>query len=183
VNYQKLTDKQLMELIATGDEQAFEEIYGRYEIDLYSFIRWRCADTQVVDDIFQDTWKTVFQSARSYTDSGNFKAWLLRIAGSRLNDHFRKRPKNDNTEEYDPEIVGNDTLSIEDLVDLLNETDKLFTCMRDCLPPAQAEALSLYLTGISITEITEITGVIKETAKSRVRYAIAKLIRKFQSRQ
>ena len=46
----------------------------------------------------------------------------------------------------------------------------------DALPPEQREAFVLQQEGgLSIEEIAATTGVARETAKSRLRYAVAKL--------
>jgi RNA polymerase sigma-70 factor (ECF subfamily) len=181
------TDKQLMKQIAVGDEQAFEQLYVRYKNSLYFYLNVLCTDTHAAEDIFQETWATVFRSA-SYTDSGQFKAWLFHIARSRLSDYYRKQPNHAihcNIEESDKQIlaiVNNDTLSTEELIDLLNGIDQVFATTKN-LPLLQQEAFSLKWDGFTFTEIAKITGVNKETAKSRVRYALARLIHQLRGRR
>ncbi len=176
------TDKTLMELLVSGDEQAFDQLYARYKNSLFFFLNANCSDQRTVNDVYQDTWETVFRSAHQYKDSGQFKAWLLRIARSRLVDYYRKsanKPVHNQYEESSVQLPQTDSVSTETLAELFCQTEQLLKIL-ESLPGEQQEALSLYAVGLSINEIAEITGVKKETAKSRVRYARARLIQQMQ---
>ena len=182
------TDTILIKHMLTGDEQAFDQLYSRYKNTVYFYLNARCSDALMINDIFQDTWETVLRRCNDYTDSGNFKAWLLTIARSRLIDYYRKQPQRAVHLEFDENTVDDTALSDSDitltekLVDLKCETDQLIAFMSR-LPVPQQEAFSLYAVGLSVTEIADMTGVNKETAKSRVRYARAKLLQQMQNSQ
>lgn len=181
-------DHILIQKMLAGHEQAFDQLYSRYKSSLYFYLKIRCSDPVIINDIFQDTWETVFRRCGSYSDSGNFKAWLLTIARSRLIDYYRKQPQQAAHLEFNEKTADESTLpdtsvnSTELLVDLMYETDRLISFISR-LPRLQQEAFSLYAVGLSVTEIAEMTDVNKETAKSRVRYARAKLLHKMQNSQ
>jgi RNA polymerase sigma-70 factor (ECF subfamily) len=145
----------------------------------------RCADGLIANDIFQDTWETVLRSVQNYTDSGQFKAWLFSIARSRLSDYYRNQPNPslvvdiEDSDLQQLDMTDNAAVPTETLAELFGQTDKLLQVMTS-LPATQQEAMSLYAVGLSVSEIADITGVNKETAKSRVRYARAKLIHLMQ---
>ncbi len=178
----------LIQKMLAGHEQAFDQLYSRYKNSLYFYLNVCCSDPLIINDIFQETWETVLRRSSNYADSGNFKAWLLTIARSRLIDYYRKQPQQAAHIEFNENTVDESTLpdtnvnSTELLVDLICETDRLISFISS-LPMLQQEAFSLYAVGLSVTEIAEMTDVNKETAKSRVRYARAKLLHQMQNSQ
>jgi RNA polymerase sigma-70 factor (ECF subfamily) len=63
----------------------------------------------------------------------------------------------------------------EDVIARRQDAQRLLAAL-DALPAAQREAFVLQQEGeLSVEEIAQVTGVTRETAKSRLRYALAKL--------
>jgi RNA polymerase sigma-70 factor (ECF subfamily) len=165
------TDEDLMLAYGRGDARAFEELYGRYRGPLYRYFLRQVREAALANDLYQGCWEKVIAARRKYSDRAPFKAWLFRIAHNHLVDHFRAtRP----TTELSDDTPGDD----EDPGDSLDEAQRQaqFRQALEALPREQREALVLRLeTGLGVDEIGRITGVGAETAKSRLRYAIAKL--------
>ncbi|MCH9697384.1 MAG: sigma-70 family RNA polymerase sigma factor [Gammaproteobacteria bacterium] len=179
---QNVSDETLITALATGDEQAFEQLYLRYKSQLFFFLKVRCADPVLVNDIFQETWETVFRSVGRYTHRGQFRAWLYSIARSRLIDHYRRNKRHANQFEIDDdqsELADTNAIDPETQAELFGQTDLLLNYI-EMLPESQKEALSLYVVGLTLTEIAEITATNRETVKSRIRYAKTRLLHAMQ---
>ena len=87
------TDPALLAAIAVGERDALETLYRRHARWLAVRLHQRCADPEVVDSALQDTFVSVWRSARHYThSSGQVGGWLWSIALRRLIDHLRRRP-------------------------------------------------------------------------------------------
>jgi len=72
---------------------------------------------------------------------------------------------------------ANDSMNPARLASLAEESERLIQIVAE-LPEAQREAFVLRQeAGMSIEEIAEATGVNRETAKSRLRYAMSKIRR------
>jgi RNA polymerase sigma-70 factor (ECF subfamily) len=98
-------------------------------------------------------------------------------------DHFRSGSRAalvsyEDEDDPPPELVA-DTPRPEEMLARKQDAARLLAAI-DALPAAQREAFVLQQEGdLSVEEIAAATGVNRETAKSRLRYAMAKLRAQF----
>ena len=172
-------DEELMLGYAGGDAGAFEVLYGRHRGPLYRFLLRQVGDTATAEELFQDVWMRVIDSRGRYQPRAKFSSWVYAIAHNRLMDFYRASGKARFLDQEQAEDVL-DALPSEDLppevlVDRKRAAERLFAALAD-LPEPQREAFLLQQEGeLSVEEIGAVTGVSRETAKSRLRYALAKL--------
>jgi RNA polymerase sigma-70 factor (ECF subfamily) len=171
------SDESLMLDWASGDPAAFERLYERHRPGLYRYLQRQLRNTATADDLYQDVWQRVIASLRDWTPDARFATWLYRIAHNRLVDHWRALP-------YRPPAPadGEDRVARIPDADTPERTLSAFEERRllqralDSLPPDQREVLVLRLEQeLTLEQIGEITGVGRETVKSRLRYAMDKL--------
>ncbi len=95
------TDADLLADVAAGDRHALEQLYHRHSRWLLLRLQSRCNDDELVDSALQDTFISVWRSARKFrpaVDSngegggGEAGGWLWSIALRRLIDLLRKHP-------------------------------------------------------------------------------------------
>lgn len=87
------TDPELLAAIAAGDRVALETLYHRHARWLLTRLHHRCTDPDIVDSALQDTFLSVWRSARNYRPGASEAgAWLWSIAVRRLVDQLRRRP-------------------------------------------------------------------------------------------
>ncbi|MDE6467625.1 MAG: sigma-70 family RNA polymerase sigma factor [Muribaculaceae bacterium] len=181
---QKQTDEQLVTAYANGDNKAFDALLNRHKQRLFSYIYQLVRDSDLADDIFQETFVKAITTIRQgrYNDLGKFSAWLYRIARNLAVDSFRA-DKNEGTLSTDDgnfDILNRRELAqetVEDaMVDLQIEEDLRRLVER--LPENQREVVTMrYYRDLSFKEIAEITGVSINTALGRMRYALLNLRR------
>lgn len=170
-------DEILMLAYAGGDLQAFETLYGRHRSRLYHFLLRQLRDPALADECFQDVWQRVIAARQQWKPEAAFTTWLFRIAHNRLNDHWRslkhRPPAPGDAEERTARIVDPDTP--ERQLSEFEQRRRLQLAMAE-LPDEQREVVQLRLEQeLTLEEIGEITGVGRETVKSRLRYAMDKL--------
>lgn len=174
----------LMQAFAAGDMAAFDTLYARHKRGLHAFIaRQIGTEGRVVDDVFQDVWLAVARSRATYRPEAAFRTWLYQIARNRVIDLLRvQRP-----------LLASELCSGDDAGDPFDslpdtrtpEPDAALTRRRQAdalahalaaLPAVQREAFLLREHAeLPLDDIARLTGVSPETAKSRLRYAVAKL--------
>lgn len=170
------TDEALMIAYCNGDADAFAELYGRHRGALYRFIRRQCVDA-VADELFQDVWTRLIVARHRYQPSAKFSTYLYQVARNRLIDHFRSSGRNledaQGDDPPDPPVASGQ--QPENAVQTRQQASRLLALI-ERLPPAQREAFLLHEeAGLTLEEIGEVTGVGRETVKSRLRYALAGL--------
>jgi len=168
------TDEQLMQQYAKGDAKAFDQLYARHRGALYRYFNRQVNDAATVNDLYQGTWEKIIKARSKYRTTSPFTAWMYRIAHNHLVDHYRRLKPVDSLE--------TDTLTDgrpDPAQDVISgqQTEQLRAGIIS-LPMEQRTTLLLKLeTGLKMDEIASVTGVSRETVKSRLRYAVNKLKR------
>jgi RNA polymerase sigma-70 factor (ECF subfamily) len=86
-----VSDAELLVSIGAGDRSAFEAFYRRHASWLTLRLRYRCADSSLVDDVVQETFLAIWSGAARFRDqpSADVAGWLWRIGSRRLIDALR----------------------------------------------------------------------------------------------
>ena len=184
------SDDALMRAFAQGAPRAFEQLYARHQAALYRFVRRLlgvvCAAQ--VDEVFQDTWLRVIAARERWTPQGaSFRTWLFTLAHHRAIDCLRKsgrevsQDRDDDAEPWQPDGApwlqwpAPDSADAEDRTFWRAAGQRLLDCLEG-LPAAQKTVFLLHHEdGLSLAELAGALELGFETAKSRLRYAIAKL--------
>ncbi|MFE5028121.1 RNA polymerase sigma factor [Streptomyces sp. NPDC056656] len=91
-------DAALLRAVAAGDSAAMAALYDRHAGWLYARLTRRCADPEVVREVLQDTFVTVWRSAASHRGE-EAGGWLWVIAARRLVDSLRMQERRTRLEE------------------------------------------------------------------------------------
>lgn len=173
------TDEALMLAYRDGDAAAFEALYGRWRGRLYRYLAHQVPDR--AEELFQDVWLKVINARSGYEVTARFSTWLFRIAHNRLMDHYRSRSRDVVILYADPDDDPADDLPAPASAEppsLLarKEMASMLLQALASLPEPQREAFLLVEEGgMSLEEVAAATGVGRETAKSRLRYALSRL--------
>ncbi len=169
---------------AAGNLAAFDALYARHRRGLYAFIARLLHGREVaVDDVFQEAWLAVARSRAAYRPTARFRTWLFQIARNRTIDLLRERrpvlaselQSTDDGDDPFAALEGPDGLTPERQLDRAHKAEAIARALA-ALPAVQREAFLLReQADLPLEDIARVTGVNVETAKSRLRYAIAKL--------
>jgi len=170
-------DSALMLRYKDGDVAAFETLYRRHNDPLYRYLLRLCRNRATAEDIFQEVWGKIVKSRGNYRPTAKFTTFLYRVAHNCFIDHLRRNKRHDHHGTVDPDTQhsageGPDTETERELA-----RRRLEVALQD-LPEEQRDAFLLHEeAGLNLEQISNVTGVNRETAKSRLRYAVAKLRR------
>ena len=185
-----MTDEELVVLYAKGNNPAFDVLLNRYKSSVHSYIYYIIRDRDLAEDIFQETFVKVIMTIKQgrYTESGKFKAFIMRIAHNLVIDNFRQE-RNENTisnDEVDVDLFNDVRLCDSTIEDNMIQ-NQVFDDVRKMvkhLPENQREVLEMrYYQDLSFKEIADITGVSINTALGRMRYAILNMRRMAEENQ
>ena len=177
------SDEACMQRYRQGDEQAFRVLYQRYREKLHRYVLRLSGHDGEAEEVFQEVWVAVIRSRDSFDTSASFATWLFSIAHRRAADRWRALSR------HAPDGLGNAGDNEETLSRVIDDTAatperqwhsrSLGEALLDAvamLPLPQREAFLLKAEGdLSLDEIAQATGVNRETAKSRLRYAQKRL--------
>ena len=90
-------DEQLLADYRHGDRNSFAQLMQRYQRELYHFLVRFLGDRAAAEDVFQETFLQVHQSAEQFDLSRRFRPWLFTVADNKARDLIRsqaRRPTN-----------------------------------------------------------------------------------------
>ncbi len=168
-------DSALMLRYKDGDTAAFEILYRRHTDPLYRYLLRLCRHRDTAEDIFQDVWGKIVKSRASYRPTAKFTTFLYRVAHNCFIDHVRRNKRHSNNTEMEVELHAHPGETLETATERSLAKERLAKALFD-LPDEQRDAFLLHEEAcLSIDEIAMVTGINRETAKSRLRYAVKKL--------
>ncbi|MEF9947293.1 MAG: sigma-70 family RNA polymerase sigma factor [Comamonas sp.] len=177
-----ILDEVLMQSYAAGQAAAFEQLYGRHRLRMWRYFYRNTGDGALADDLAQDLWFAVVDNAARYEVRSKFTTWLFTMAHHRLVDHWRRqRPGISLSADTEESMRLADSLFAASGFEPDHQLDRqlmaqaLLAALAQ-LPTEQRECFLLQVEAdMTVAEIAQATGVAEETAKSRLRYARAKL--------
>lgn len=168
-------DSALMLRYRDGDMAAFEVLYRRHNDALYRYLLRRCRHHEAAEDIFQEVWGKIVKARASYRPTARFATYLYRVAHNCFIDHLRRNKRHANPAELRPEALEHPGEQPDVSTERSLARERLATALA-ALPDEQRDAFLLREeAGLSVDDIAAVTGCNRETAKSRLRYAVNKL--------
>jgi RNA polymerase sigma-70 factor (ECF subfamily) len=173
-------DGELMLSYVRGDMPAFETLYRKFRGPLYRYLMRHTRNEEAANDLFQEVWSKLIASRERYEPRAKFSTFLYRIAHNCFIDYYRRsstRFEKVRAEDHDSEsqLPGPQSDLPDERLQYAQTLERYRQALAS-LPAEQRDAFLLYEeSGLSLDEIAAITGVGMETAKSRLRYALAKL--------
>jgi len=168
-------DSALMLRYRDGDVAAFETLYRRHKDSLYRYLLRLCHQHAAAEDIFQDVWGKIIKSRANYRPTAKFTTFLFHVAHNCFIDYIRRNKRHADTTDIEPDTQPDCSELPETLTEKSLARRRLDAALRT-LPDEQRDVFLLHEeAGLSLDEIASVTDCKRETAKSRLRYAIRKL--------
>ena len=164
--FSNLEDEDLMAHYQKGENMAFDVIYLRYKDRVYSYLRKRLYDPEVVDDLFQGVFVKFHKSRDRYNSDFPLLKWIYTICRSEWVDYLKKK-KLLTTELKDEHLVTADNFCHE-IIHIENE--KYLT---------ENEKKAIELRYYSDEDFIEISNQLN-TSESNVRKIISRGLKKLK---
>lgn len=188
-----VTDEQLLAAHTSGDPTAFAQLVKRYERELFLFLVRFIGDKSAADDVFQEAFLQVHQSAEQFDASKRFRPWLFTIAANKARDMMRSAARRPTTPLQASLNPGEDDSG--EYIDLMHaaselpehplEQKEVIAQVRRTvtnMPPHLREILLLsYFHGFAYKQIGEILDIPLGTVKSRLHAAVAYFAEKWRN--
>jgi RNA polymerase sigma-70 factor (ECF subfamily) len=184
------TDEALMVRLQSGDRTVFAVLVRRHQTPLYNFALRHLRNQAAAQDIVQDAFLRVIQSAGEFKHSARFSTWLYTITRNLCIDQLRRQAlrrhpsldepgKGGDGSEGDGPTLGERTVDpradVERTAVAVELQERVVSAVEE-LPEDQREVFLLReVSNLPFKEIADIVGVPENTVKSRMRYALERL--------
>jgi len=164
------SDESLVAMIAQGDKQALQVLYGRNNVRVYRFVLRFLNDEAAAEDMVSEVFFDVWRQADRFEGRSQVSTWLMAIARNKALSMLRRR----STEELDDEVaefIEDPSDSPEVTMQKKQQASVLQECLTQ-LSPAHREIVDLvYYHEKTVEEVADIIGVPANTVKTRMFYA------------
>jgi RNA polymerase sigma-70 factor (ECF subfamily) len=165
-------DLELLERIASGEQEAMHHFYERFSLRLRHFLQSRLhGDRALVEDALQEVFLNIWRSAGSFRNQSSVATWVFQIA---YHQALRSRRRQDASEKWNQSAtdershLSRETVSLENAV---IDRIMLATALRR-LSDKHRDVLELvFYYGFAPDEVATILAVAPGTVKSRISYA------------
>ena len=167
-------DDALIERIARGDASAMRVLYTRHNVRVYRFARRLVANPAVAEEVTSEVFLDVWRKPANFEGRCQVSTWLLAITRHKALQALRRRP----TEPLNGDICDKIADASDDPETAIDKSQKrsiLFNCLSK-LSAAHREVIDLiYYHQKTIDEVAAITGLERNTVKTRMFYARRRL--------
>ncbi len=188
-----MNDMELLKRYAAGEEDAFQQLVSQYKDSVYAFLRRFLSQSDMVDDVFQETFMQLYVSRDTFDLSRPLRPWLFTIAANKAKDALRRMQRIDSANLGS--MFDSDDYSIDDVLNTLDcdtrmpyddlvkdETAASVKRVISRMPAKLREILILaYFHKFSYAEIAGILRIPVGTVKSRLHTAVGRFAEDWNS--
>lgn len=158
------------QVVVFKNTRAFDQLVKKYQSPIRRFfLNLTCGDSELSDDLAQDTFIKAYTNIASFKNLSNFSTWLYRIAYNIFYDYIRSRKE---TADLDIREVDSAHHSLQENIgekmDVYESLKTLKEVERTCIT-------LFYMEDLSIDKIAGIIGSPAGTVKSHLSRAKEKL--------
>jgi RNA polymerase sigma-70 factor, ECF subfamily len=166
------------ERFLTGDRTYVRHVMEEHSPMVMLVCESYARDYDHAQDLYQETWRAVCRSARSYRGPGAFATWLHRVASNVCrSDHRASRTMRETLERWGHDLEPGAWAAVDPLVATARR--ELHRVIHRALPElsdGEREALTLrVLEGRGPGEVASMMGVAPATVRSHIRHALNRL--------
>ena len=185
IQYNELSDSDLMKKVKLSDSRALEALYNRYSPVLFTLVKKITGDQDTAEEALIDVFVIIWRKSHLYDDHvNNAYCWLMNLARNKSIDVVRRKksegfsPEPEYTDDYEdyfiiprlsPEI---DELDLRTAMSIKGNIEEALHKLTD----AQQYVLYLaYYEGLTQNEIALKLKIPVQTVKSKVKIALSNL--------
>jgi RNA polymerase sigma-70 factor (ECF subfamily) len=163
-------DGVLVAQVLAGQRDLFGRLVDRYQDDMVAYVRYMGFGEAQACDIVQDAFVRAFRHLGRCGEPDRFAGWLFKIVSNLCKTAARKQSRR-RTEHLD--ALGGVLPSEDPRPDehaVASQARERVRRALSSVPPDQREALVLmYIQGLSVAEIEEVTGASRSAIKMRLK--------------
>ena len=157
-----MNDQEVIKKCLEGDIEVYSLLMDKYQSGLYRHVYAMTRDSDLSEDICQESFIKAFQSLSKYNDGYKFSTWLYRIAINKTYDHFRKR-KN---VPFDEDIQTSTDDDMQDKGDMKQRALQVRSAIQNLSPKYRTVISLYYWRQFKYDQIAEIMDVPVNTVRT-----------------
>lgn len=151
------------QVVVFKNTKAFDQLVQKYQSPIRRFfLNQTCGDSELSDDLAQDTFIKAYTSIASFKNLSSFSTWLYRIAYNVFYDYIRSRKETADLDTREVDVMNStEQENVGQRMDVYQSLKMLKEVERTCIT-------LFYMEDVSIDKIAGITGIPTGTVKSHL---------------
>ncbi|MEG0888325.1 MAG: RNA polymerase sigma factor [Bacteroides sp.] len=151
------------QVVVFKNTKAFDQLVQKYQSPIRRFfLNQTCGDSELSDDLAQDTFIKAYTSLASFKNLSSFSTWLYRIAYNVFYDYIRGRKETADLDAREVDVMNStEQENVGQQMDVYQSLKMLKEVERTCIT-------LFYMEDVSIDKIAGITGIPTGTVKSHL---------------
>ncbi len=151
------------QVVVFKNTRAFDQLVKKYQSPIRRFfLNQTCGDSELSDDLAQDTFIKAYTNITSFQNLSSFSTWLYRIAYNVFYDYIRSRKDTSDLDSHEVDAMNStEQVNIGQQMDIYQALKRLKEAERTCIT-------LFYMEDVSIDKISLITGYPVGTVKSHL---------------
>ena len=172
---QDLAEEALVDAARSLDEAAWEEIYRRHAVRVYSYLQFRLRDQRVAEDLTADVFVRALAGIEGYVWRGTpLLAWLYRIAHNVAADYRKKAGRESDNRAADVPV---DIADRRNLIRGVDEQTDMLAAVRSLTEDQQQVIILRFYHELSNAQVAGIVGKSEGAVKALQSRALQSLRR------
>ncbi len=169
-------DEKILSEIAAGSASAFKELYTLTSEAVYGFALSILKNSHDAEDIMQEVYIKIYNSADTYQKQGKPMAWILTIVRNLCYNRIRDTRQHDDIADYTHSLSDSDheaginAMILEEAMNVLNEDERQIVMLHS-------------MTGMKHREIADIVDMPVSTVLSKYNRSLKKLKKALEIRE
>ena len=151
------------QVVVFKNTKAVDELVKKYQSPIRRFfLNLTCGDSELSDDLAQDTFIKAYTNIASFKNLSSFSTWLYRIAYNIFYDYIRSRKETNDLDAREVDAISSvEQDNLGQKMDVYQSLKTLKEIERTCIT-------LFYMEDVSIEKIAGITGCPVGTVKSHL---------------
>lgn len=151
------------QVVVLKNTRAFDQLVKKYQSPVRRFfLHLTCGDSELSDDLAQDTFIKAYTNIASFRNLSGFSTWLYRIAYNVFYDYIRSRKETDGLDIRQIDAINcTHQDNVGQRMDIYQSLKTLKEVERTCIT-------LFYMEDVSIDKIAGIVGIPTGTVKSHL---------------
>src|SRR5262245_21057083 len=162
-------------VVARRDAAAFETLVRRYQSKVRNWLRQLTRDATRADDLAQETFIRAWERAHTFSGTGRFASWIMKIA---FNCYLQSRRTQAQQTRLAAAIAAE--AEVEPSASCSDESPDLPKMLAALSPDERLTMILCYAHGLSHSEIADVVEMPLGTVKSHLQRAKAKIRDRFR---
>lgn len=151
------------QVVVFKNTRAFDQLVQKYQSPIRRFfLNQTCGDSELSDDLAQDTFIKAYTSIATFKNLSSFSTWLYRVAYNVFYDYIRSRKETMDLDAHEVDATNStEQENVGEKMDIYQALKKLKEVERTCIT-------LFYMEDLGIDKIAGITGYPAGTVKSHL---------------